>query len=364
MSNIICRAGTIIAVIYLGGHCIQGAEVQSTILLRSEFGHNQVPANATLEFSAFAKITTPNPGDIGLGGFDLKLSATPRSAIGAIDSISFPSYQGNAIWPLAFAGNPFTDVLAAITPVEPADFQRNLGNGSPADESKLGVPLFDFRLTTGNPDVSTSLTLNLTPGNSAEGTRGISFLKDNAGLLEFRNAKPQDVIEHTPFTFTVLSAGDFNGDGQLDASDIDLLAAEVIRGDNDRFFDLNADNIVDQSDRKVWVEELKKTYFGDSNLDGEFGTTDLVRVFTVGEYEDGITGNSTWASGDWDGNADFDTRDFVFVFQRGEYEVGPRPAVAAVPEPSGLTLVIVAQAVVLGRRRLRTRDSIWEYEVA
>lgn len=53
---------------------------------------------------------------------------------------------------------------------------------------------------------------------------------------------------------------------------------------------------------------------GRSNLDGEFGSADLVAVFTAAEYEDGEDGNSTWAEGDWNGDGDFDTSDLVAAF--------------------------------------------------
>ena len=52
-------------------------------------------------------------------------------------------------------------------------------------------------------------------------------------------------------------------------------------------------------------------------------------------------GNSTWATGDWDGNADFTTNDFVIALQQGGYERGPRDGVSVVPEPSGLLLVLL-----------------------
>ena len=65
---------------------------------------------------------------------------------------------------------------------------------------------------------------------------------------------------------------------------------------------MNNDNLVNGDDRQVWVEDLRTTYFGDSNLDGEFNSSDFVVVFNAGQYEDGVDGNSTWASGDWNGD--------------------------------------------------------------
>ena len=59
---------------------------------------------------------------------------------------------------------------------------------------------------------------------------------------------------------------------------------------------------------------------GDSNGDGVFDSSDLVAVFTAGEYEDGIANNSTFAEGDWNGDGEFDSSDLVFVFSEGDFE--------------------------------------------
>ena len=61
---------------------------------------------------------------------------------------------------------------------------------------------------------------------------------------------------------------------------------------------------------------------GDSNLDGEFNSSDFVFVFTAGKYETGEA--ATWGEGDWDGNQLFESTDFVAAFSAGGYEVGPR----------------------------------------
>ena len=148
-------------------------------------------------------------------------------------------------------------------------------------------------------------------------------------------------------------AGDFNGDRVLDLRDIRQLSREVRSGDNDIDFDLNADGLVNQTDRRIWVEDLKRTYFGDANLDGEFNTNDLVAIFQEGEYEDQIDRNSRWEEGDWNGDQDFNTSDLVFAFQGGGYEQGPRNEQAeAVPEPSTFTLTsLLAVSLFLAFRR-------------
>lgn len=144
--------------------------------------------------------------------------------------------------------------------------------------------------------------------------------------------------------------GDFNGSGTLDAGDIDRLSEEVRNGTHSASFDLTGDGVVDQDDRTTWVNDIRRTYFGDANLDDEFNSGDFVTVFSAGEYEDETAGNSTWATGDWNGDGEFDSGDFVSAFSAGGYEIGPRLAVS-VPEPTSGLLVLAGMLVVFARRK-------------
>jgi hypothetical protein len=90
---------------------------------------------------------------------------------------------------------------------------------------------------------------------------------------------------------------------------------------------------------------------GDSNLDGEFSSTDFVVVFTAGQYEDTVAGNSTWGTGDWNGDGEFNSGDFVEAFTEGGYEKGPRPSLSAVPEPGAALMLFLGVALLVGYRR-------------
>ena len=159
-----------------------------------------------------------------------------------------------------------------------------------------------------------------------------------------------DAIEGNTVT-VVGTRGDFNGDGLLSGKDIDLLSAEARNPGPKLSFDLTGDETVNAEDRTHWVHNLRTTYFGDANLDGEFNSSDLVDIFTAGQYEDDIEMNSTWATGDWNGDGDFDTGDLVVAFQDGGFENGPKAATNAVPEPSGDSLAfLLGLAAALGRR--------------
>ena len=61
--------------------------------------------------------------------------------------------------------------------------------------------------------------------------------------------------------------------------------------------------------------------------------------------------NSTWATGDWNGDGEFSTSDLVSAFEDGGYEKGPRVAVNAVPEPASTVLLMGGLIVITFCRR-------------
>jgi hypothetical protein len=131
--------------------------------------------------------------------------------------------------------------------------------------------------------------------------------------------------------------------------EIDALSEAVRSGNDDGFFDLDQDGVVDTEDRRVWIEVVNDTYFGDSNLDGQFDSSDFVHVFQAGLYETNQDAN--WSTGDWDGDARFSSADFVVAFQSGAYEKGFRlEQPPAVPEPSPILSTLLAGSIILGRR--------------
>ena len=145
--------------------------------------------------------------------------------------------------------------------------------------------------------------------------------------------------------------GDYNGDGAVNVLDIDLQAGAMKAANPDlATFDEDMDGFVDGVDRLIWVKEHANTWVGDANLDNEFNSGDLVAVFTAGKYE--TLEMASWAEGDWDGDMAFGSGDLVAAFTDGGYELGA-PMAAAVPEPTGLALLLgsLAGLVIYRRRR-------------
>ena len=179
-------------------------------------------------------------------------------------------------------------------------------------------------------------------------------------FLTFENTDPSTLAYVTPQTTT---PGDFDDNGQLDAFDIDQLSQQVVAGSLDLQFDLNGDASVNLEDHRVWVSELKKTWFGDANLDGLFDSSDLVGAFAAGQYEDKIPSNSHWSEGDWNGDLDFTSSDLVAAFADGGYERGPKPVAMAVPEPISGVSWIGALGALVARRFVRRRRPVRQSSV-
>ncbi len=147
-----------------------------------------------------------------------------------------------------------------------------------------------------------------------------------------------------------LVSGDFNSNGNLDVGDLDLLADAQIT--NNKAYDLTGDGQTNFDDRLSWVRDLKKTWVGDSDLNGVFNTADFITVFQEGKFETGQSAG--WGAGDWNGDKLFNTSDFIVAFQDGGFEQGPRAAVAAVPEPTSALLATTASLLLALVRRRRT----------
>jgi hypothetical protein len=138
--------------------------------------------------------------------------------------------------------------------------------------------------------------------------------------------------------------GDFDGDGDIDADDIDLLMANL--GGDPLTYDLTDDGVVDQDDVDEWVFNIVPigenigTVYGDFNLDGEVNAGDLALLAT--NY--GLVGTWGWATGDGNGDGNVDAGDLAMLATNYGTVVHP------VPEPITMSLLAVGGAALLRRR--------------
>ncbi len=218
-------------------------------------------------------------------------------------------------------------------------------------------------LVVGNPDPNVYTTMldvdgitfsivgtgNLQPGDSFQ----IVDANQITGVPTIVSQDPGQAWSFNPatglLTYGASVPGDFNGDGILDAQDIDALTTQSAGMQNPPAYDLNGDSVVDGADINVWISDLFKSVMGDINLDGEFNSGDLVTMLSAGLYETGQP--SVWSTGDLNGDGVSNSSDLVTGLAGGAYEQGPAQAVASVPEPTGILLSLGIVAALLACRR-------------
>ena len=306
----------------------------------------------------FAQANT-NPGffserDVG-GGTD------PNDIVGynVLDDILFWS-EGEFSTPnsdtsIRILNNPRTvedTFIGTGTGEQRANFDQlsnSIGQSSSAGDFHSHV---DFRLEPNSSDPEETplmgaygLKLSLSSDNPAIEESDPFFIVFRFGLEEDLFAQALDDFE------AILSAveglpGDFNADGMLTGTDIDLLSVEVQAGTNNAAFDLNADAIVDELDRTTWIGDLAGSLLGDADLDGSVQFSDFLALSASFGAEAG------WADGDFDGNGQVQFPDFLALSSN----FGATPSTAAVPEPT--TFMPLAFAFVLMANCLRRRTRL------
>lgn len=107
--------------------------------------------------------------------------------------------------------------------------------------------------------------------------------------------------------------GDFDGDGQLDQRDLELLQSALAErpADSSRF-DLNGDGILTTQDARTWIEEVAGFQAGDADMDGDVDFSDLVVFLLYFGRSD-----ATWSMGDFDGDGTVSFPDFLMQSREG-----------------------------------------------
>lgn len=263
------------------------------------------------------------------------------------------SYTGGNLTELQLTHNDLTGWDFTRQNLTGADFFSSNLTNSNLENANLAIVNFGIA-TLSNANLK---GVNLANARFDDTTIGLdAVIADGTTTYNQWTAFPNSFSpEMAGWTFIQTEAGDFDGDEQLNGGDVDILARGILgigpRHLPDGLLDVNQDNQVNNDDIAFWVVDIKNTWFGDANLDGEFNSSDLVSVFSAGEYDDDVRGNSTWATGDWNSDSEFSSTDFVFAFQSGGYQQGPRKATSIVPEPHSLFPLFIGSFAMMVRRR-------------
>ncbi len=127
--------------------------------------------------------------------------------------------------------------------------------------------------------------------------------------------------------------GDFNGDGLVDAADVELICAAITGGSTDSQFDLNADGSVNAADGEELVVNIMGFSLADGNFDGVVDVSDF-NIFNSHRFQSGC-----YTEGDYNFDGNIDVSDFniwnTFKFTTSAAAV---PTLKATPEREILPL--------------------------
>ena len=108
---------------------------------------------------------------------------------------------------------------------------------------------------------------------------------------------------------TPVRHGDYNADGEITATDIDIVAAAVRSGEDIRF-DLNQSGAVNEADFNHMITRFANSVAGDANLDGDVNAIDLN---AVGKHW--LKNVTSWSQGDFTGDGIVDALDLNKIGQ-------------------------------------------------
>ena len=104
---------------------------------------------------------------------------------------------------------------------------------------------------------------------------------------------------------TERNRGDFDGDGNYDAVDINALIGLIVAKEFGDHEDLNQDGIVNHADLDILILQIIETLYGDGNLDGVVDIPD-VNIWNAYRFTD----EQGWEHGDYNGDGVIDVSDF------------------------------------------------------
>lgn len=148
---------------------------------------------------------------------------------------------------------------------------------------------------------------------------------------------------------SLMTSGDFNGDGNFDCQDIDSLVSEIANGTNNSLFDVTGDGLVNVADRDEWLAQAGAAnlpsgspyLLGDADLDGFVDGTDFL-AWNSSKFSN----TAAWCSGDFTADGVVDGADFL-AWNSNKFTSADA---LAVPEPAVGGLLLLLACVVFKKR--------------
>jgi len=207
-------------------------------------------------------------------------------------------------------------------------------------------------------DGSAQFTVDMTNGGGGfwKSLGVFNFAGDgsDAVILDADGANGKLIADAVRF-LRVFQFGDIDGDGDIDADDIDSFQGSIGQPASvNPPLDLNGDGMIDLADHALLVDDLVQTDVGAGTVFGDVDLNGTVNGLDVSAVVANFGGAGGWAQGDFNADGVVNGLDVSAVV--ANFGQTP-PAAAAVPEPTSMGLLVAAGLGAWSGRRPTTNST-------